>query len=374
MVELGWTPHHLGEEALRICEEINLKLLFQDFSKIGGMQENYLDRPVSEEDVKAFVEHAKPYKCVEGYYVWDEPYVPDQLYEARRQTDFCRKYDEDRLAFTVAIPSYNMKYRWENGLFAYYLENYVTTINPEVLSLDYYPIGLPGYNENDKLNNSLMWCDLGCMRALADKYKLPLWFYYQGLAMHGYENFTEEMIRVSMYAAVLYGAKGLQQYNNSGSVIDGKGDRYKFFDYMKAIHKEFEHLGNILMALHSKYIFHSDDLLPGCKYHEGLYNDIKESEVLYTTLPANTSVGELADDYGHEYLAVLNRDYTKEADISLALKKNYHIFLLDRADGREKYLGIKNTLDLSLGKGDALIYRLADAKEEAYTLEYRIEK
>ena len=37
MVELGWAGHEQAQEALRICEELNLPLLYQDFSVFGGM-------------------------------------------------------------------------------------------------------------------------------------------------------------------------------------------------------------------------------------------------------------------------------------------------------------------------------------------------
>lgn len=44
MVELGWASHEQAEEALQICEELRLPLLYQDFSLFGGMQSHCSER------------------------------------------------------------------------------------------------------------------------------------------------------------------------------------------------------------------------------------------------------------------------------------------------------------------------------------------
>ena len=36
LLEMGWASHEQAEEALRLCEEIGIDLLYQDFSVFGG--------------------------------------------------------------------------------------------------------------------------------------------------------------------------------------------------------------------------------------------------------------------------------------------------------------------------------------------------
>ena len=113
-----------AEEALRICEGLGLELVYQDFSLYGGMQLHKMDRePLTAADVKAVVDHVRPYKRTVGYYVWDEPFLDDQLQEARRQVDMFQREDPSRCPFTVAIPSYNGKMEWDNGEFAGYSQD-----------------------------------------------------------------------------------------------------------------------------------------------------------------------------------------------------------------------------------------------------------
>ncbi|MDD4772891.1 MAG: hypothetical protein PHZ09_04720 [Eubacteriales bacterium] len=375
LLEMGWASHEQAEEALRLCEELGVDLLYQDFSLYGGMQERNMERISGQAELKSVIDHVRPYKRCIGYYVWDEPYEPDQIRESRRLVDIFQREDPGRLPFTVAIPSYNNLYRWDNGEFASYLTRYVNEIDPPVLSLDYYPIGLGNFNDDDQLDNSLMWCDLGLMRLLGRQYSMPVWFYYQAVNLHRHPHFEFPMVRVSMYAAALYGAKALQQYTAVGSVIDKKGQKDRFFDEQKQIHGEFKKLGNTLMALESRHVFHSADLLPGCAYMEGLADDIAQSGVLTGQLEERVSVGELADAAGNLYLLPLNRDYTKDRSITLRFRGPTRVYEVDRGTGRQLVLSeCADSLSLPLSMGDGRLLRVQDAAQEAFTVEYRLEK
>lgn len=374
-VELGWASHEQAEEALRLCEELGLPVIYQDFSLFGGMQGRHLEHKLTKEELKSITDHVKPYKSCIGYYVWDEPYVADQLAEARRQSDMFQSADPARLPFVVAIPSYNDKYRWQNGEFARYLSDYVTVVDPPVLSLDYYPIGLPGYTDEKQTDDSLMWCDLGLMRKLGRERELPVWFYYQAVNLHRYSRFTFPMVRMSMYAAAMYGCKGLQQFTAVGSVIDDTGARGPFFEEQKRIHAEFAKLGNTLMALDSRFVFHGEELLPGCDYMNGLSDGITESTVLAAVPGYRISAGELCDAYGNTYLMIVNRDYEKEQTASLSFRAPMRVYEVSKATGRQEVLAENVTeYALPLGMGDGRLLRVQPAEEEACTLEYRLEK
>ncbi len=375
MVELGWASHEQAEEALRLCEELELDLLFQDFSRFGGMQQYHLERTGSLTEIRDTVNHIRPYKRTVGYYIWDEPYVENQLVESRRLIDLFQHEDPTRLPFTVAIPSYNDKYTWENGEFAAYLERYCTIIDPPVLSLDYYPIGLRWYTDEKQLDDSFMWLDLGLMRKLGRKYHLPIWFYYHGTNYQKYHRFTFPMVRMNMFSAALYGAKGLQQFTTGGSVLNADGSKGIFFEEQKKIHREFRMLGNTLMALENQTVLHSDDLLPDCAHIKGLADTMADSLMLTGTLSARTSVGEFEDGYGNRYMLILNRDYETDKEITLTLKEASRLYEVSRVTGRQSVIcDHTNRITVALAKGDAVLYRVQNASEDAFTVEYRLEK
>ena len=375
MLELGWATHEQAFEAVQLCEEYGIDLLFQDFTLHGGMQE-FISREGELQSMVPLANTLAPWKRTVGVYIWDEPFRPDQLAEARRQADLYEQAAPDKLPFTVAIPSYNTEYTWQNGLFTKYLYDYAKKIDPPVLSLDYYPFGLPGYNDAEQLDTSLLWCDLGLLRKIAQAYRMPLWFYYQAVNLHKYHRFTFPMVRSQMYAGAMYGAKALQEFTAVDAVITEEGDRGPIFEETKQIHAEFRALGNTLMALQSVGVYHSAELLAGSPYLTGLADELTGHDILPQTLPRRCSVGEFADAYGHRYFLFLNRDVDVPLDAELPLKKPVRLYTVSRETGEQIFLGDSITsLTLHLAAGDGVLYRMDEVTDaEPYTLEYRIEK
>ena len=179
-----------------------------------------------------------------------------------------------------------------------------------------------------------------------------------------------------MYAGALYGAKGLQHYQacdrDDISVVNPKGERGRFFEDQKAIHKEFAALGNTLMALDSKLVYHSSDLLPGDKLMAEWCDSIKDSTI-FTDLPKRTSVGEFADAYGNKYIMVLNRDYEKALKCEIAMNGEYRLYEVSNVDGKQYvYADKTDKLALDLIPGGAILLRVQDASDEAFTSEYKL--
>ena len=290
-------------------------------------------------------------------------------------TDECEREAPDLLPFTVAIPSYNPDDIWETDTFSAYLERYVTTIDPPILSLDYYPVGLPGYTLERQLDDSKMWLDLGCMKALGEKYGLPLWFYYQGVDLHKAGYFTFPMIRSMMYAATLYGCKALQHFSAVGSIIDQDGNKEWSFEDQKVIHEEFRNLGGTLMALTSKRVIHDQTLDTGFAAYAEMHGTEADSAYLANKLPKRASVAEFEDDYGNGYIMILNRDYEIAQSFSLPLNGDYRLYEVSKTDGCQYVIADStDKIEITLDKGDAVLYRIQNTSEEAFTAEYRLIK
>ena len=383
-LELGWSPHEKSWEAVELCEEYGVDLIFQDLSIMGGMQHRYLDREpkVDMNTVNDLIERTKDKKRTIGFYVWDEPWFDNQFEEARRQSDMLEAAKPDALLFSVALPSYNPDFQWENGLYKSYFDKFIKKMDPPVLSLDYYPIGnYPmeteqfKYSEDNQLDTDYMWCDLGLLRKRGLETGIPYWFYYQGCDLYhtGQLNFT--MIRMMMYAAVMYGVKGLQHYraNEDAVVMRDTGEKGPYFEEQKAIHKEFAALGNTLMALTSKLVYHSPDLLPNKDFAKELMDSYTDSEFIAEQLPKRCSVGEFEDGYGNRYLVILNREFCAPLKTELKLKGNFRIYEVSRKDGAQRVIHESTaSLPVELAAGDAMVIRVQPASEEPFTVEYTL--
>lgn len=394
LMELGWVNHEGAWAAVEACEKNQIHLVFQDLSMFGGMSYNYADRKVSREELKAVVDKLAGKKYTVGYYVWDEPQSEKQMAEARRQMDILQELDPDALLFTVAVPDYNLDPErkgglgdtWENGRYVPYIEKFAEKMDPPVMSFDYYPVGdyfsaWPGhkYSYENQLDDSFMLLSMAVSRDVAKKHNIPFWFYYQGYKLYSCtekEDFIFPMVRCFMYAAILYGAKGLQNYatgEKGNRFLNPDGSKGDFFEDQKKIHTEIINLGNTLMALDSKRIIHSEDLLPGCEFTKPYFNTIEESAIFAGALPKRTSVGELEDAYGNQYAVILNRDYEKISEIHFPLKDAFRVYEVSKEDGKQRILSDRaDALTCTLQPGDAVLYRFQKASEEAFTCEYQL--
>ena len=376
LLEMGWATPEVTRAAIPMCESLGIDVIYQNMEIYGGMQERIgKEVKCDPEDIKNLVKDLSRYRHVIGYYVWDEPYMEPQLKEARRQMDMFEECDSSKLLFTVAIPSYNKVYTWKNGEFEGYLRRYVETLDPVVLSLDYYPISKK-HTVEIQLDQTFMWYDLALMKKLAKEKNMPMWFYYQGQNLHGVEYFTFPMIRLMMNAGALYGAKGLQHYTAEGAVTkEGDGGPDIFCEDQKKIHAEFRELGNTLMALDCKRVIHDASMVAGNEYTVGLHETMADSELLSGELPYRTSISELEDEYGNKYLMVLNRDYETAKTVTLDLSDDFRIYEISKKDGYQHVVSDSaKQLSVDLIAGDMALFRLQRASEEAFTIEYVLEK
>jgi len=315
------------------------------------------------------------WKSVAGFYIWDEPTTLEQLKVTREMMDICERERPDLIPFTVANPSYNRRFLWKDGNYAPYIDNFLDIIDPPVMSFDYYPIGMKEHDRERQLDRSLMWCDLEYVRRASKKRDVPFWFYYQGENLHNEEFYIFPMIRLMMHAALLYGVKGLQQYTAQHCVIDEKGGHGEFFEDIKQIHKEIAELGRTLMALECTHVIHDKALLPDCPYMKELGTTIQSSKYIAKDLPYRTSVSELTDAYGNDYLMVLNRDYLEKKDITLEFKENVRVYEVSRNDGEQRVLcDNTNTLTANFIEGGMALYRIESADKEPSIVEYYLEK
>ena len=387
LLELGWASEEMSADTLAASDELGVGVVYQDLWRFGGMgHTSFAKAPVTKETIKAVIAETKKHKSCIGYYIWDEPYLPEILAETRKEMDWFEEELPTDLFLTLAIPSYNPAFTWQNGEFAPYVRRFLDTVDPALLSLDYYPVGdkypaerYPSEKQVDSENQldvSLLWCDLGLLHKLSREYGIPMWFYYQGYNLHKAPiDFTDEMVRAMMNAGALHGAKALQQYTAYESVVDLDGGHGPLFDIHREMTSFYHAVGNTLMALDCRRVIHDDALLPGCPYIADMRTDMSESELLCGKLPFRVSISESADTEGNLYLMVLNRDFETAKTVTLDLKKPSRLYRVSPADGTQS-IAAENTnkLTVDLIAGEMAIFRVQDAAEAPFTVEYVLEK
>lgn len=384
LIELGWVSPRRGKEAVKMCEQLGVGVIYQNLKRFGGMGKR---PPFCEtNDLLGSMDEMRRWKSVIGYYIWDEPHTVEKMEEIRKMMDLCQREDPTTLPFTVALPSYSKDCLWENNGYATYITNYADIIDPPVMSFDYYPVGkeerfaadLRAGLQNDtvQLDATPMWCDMEYFRRAAKAREIPFWFYYQGQNLHHVPHFRFDMTRLIMHGALLHGVKGLQHYSAVDAVTDREtGGKGPYFEDQKAIHARLRNWGNILMALECDRVIHDDALLPDFEPMNALRTPMAESTILTGALPYRCSISELSDEYGNRYLMVLNRDYLTDAQFTLALKKASRVYEISDENGEERlFADNASSLSISLAPGAMAFFRVQDAAEAPFLVEYYLEK
>jgi len=379
MVEFGWVNPKDSYECITACEEVGIDGIIQNWDLFGGFQTTEGDVTVKVDALREYVEFTKKYKHLVGYYVWDEPYEDDKIKAAAELVNVFEELDPDRMPFTVAIPSYNTKWTWKNGLFEAYLRKYMDLINPIVLSLDYYPFKHYKPEPPTQLDQNEIFLDLALMRKLSLEKDVPMWFYFQAQddpKTYKYYNFTPEKMRSQMYLALLYGSVGLQNYNVYEGAITEDAQPGPLYFATKDINHRCHQLGRTFMALTSVGVFHSPEVLEQHASFDEYRQSTAESEVLENkVLPFRCSIGEFVDVESNRYLLIHNRDYAVKRTFTLKLKKKFRIYEVSQDDGLQYVRNNRvQNLTVTLQAGDAILLRFQDTDEKPFLIDYVLEK
>ncbi len=142
--------------------------------------------------------------ALDGYVVADEPTVPS-FPPVAATVAALRAADPGRLAYVNLLPDYIPPAGLGAASYADYLEGFVATVRPQLLSVDYYPFG-------ETRDRSSIFANLAAVRDTALRHDLP--FLWIVLAMpHGpYRDPTAAELAWQVFHALAFGARGVSYF------------------------------------------------------------------------------------------------------------------------------------------------------------------
>ena len=348
-------------QGLTVCDMIGMKSMAYDNRLLtgGGDAAN----PVSEEElIRNAVREYSSHSSVMAYYLWDEVDTPNNE-KVRKMTDQVRRQDPARLAFSCLFPSYGMynwsnsPINWENSAYAVYVDDYLKTVNPDVLCFDYYPF----HQKQSTVITNDWYRDMGLYRTKAAQYNKPFWYYYQSVDLGGPTNdlavnITEGQIRVGMYTGLAYGAKTLSSYIAVNYMWDREGNKQPRFEEGKALIREVKTTGNYLFDKTTKKIYHTG--LPAGNYNAIYYLDDFASSDLLASAPDNLIISVFEDGKtATKYLLAVNKDWGNVQTGHITLKSAKNIGKLNTGNGNVEPVSTSSlTIPLNLEMGGGALY------------------
>jgi hypothetical protein len=333
---------------LNACEKHNIKFFITDHKRMTGVKNP------KEDELRAMVNEYKDYPALGGYYVWDEP---RGHFDAVKQSfDVLRAADPSRLPLVAFLPSYGP---WKHPkTYPDMARKFVETVNPPVLSFDYYAMkGSPGkYSQS-----ASVYLDLELWSSLSLETEKPFWMYVTSCSWKSSPSM--ESLRLQVYSAIAYGAKGIQYFvaksftgrkpNFAGAPLNMDGSKSRFYDTFKAFNMEVKALGPYLMPLKLTKVMHTNPAPNGTKPfapHLGLM-----------AAPDNLIVSFHQGKDGKNYLFVVNKDANQNRDITLTVTPGTLLMLLN-GDVKPNREG--NEVSFKMFKGGGLLFEFGLAPRD----------
>lgn len=321
-------------EALQMGERYNIDFYVMDARLAGNL---------SEAQVRNYMKDYSSYSAFKGINVVDEP--SSGSYPAG-STGTMSNYA------TVSTILNNMEgvtgygnllpwYRYLGTEVAYrsYVNEYIQTCHPQVLSFDNYP-----FDDNAFASRKAYVSNLGVIRDIALQYHIPFWSFVQAgsnwnndasdMAPTTNDSPTEAELRWSVNASLAYGAQGIEYFpliqpywfayeENGGydyarnGLIGANGEKTQWYDYAKQINQQVYSVGEVLMEAKSV------DLLA---FGTQAIADTGISKKSYGVLSGVQTTGNVIvgcfEYYGKDVFYVVNHNVTGTQNLTLQFAKN----------------------------------------------------
>ena len=211
-------------------------------------------------DLKALVvsEGIEPDKLPDGPACWgyqlqDEPNAKD-FPKLGARVAAIRKARPGKLAYINLFPEWVTLGAIGTGNYEEYMQRFLKEVDPDVLSMDHYPVFTPVADGREGYCRTL-----AVFRRYALQHGLPFWNFLYSMPTGTLTDPTEAQIRWQAYTSLAYGAKGIlyfcyqtpvaPMFVKGGAIIDRTGRRTRHYEQAKRINAELRNLGPTLMQL-----------------------------------------------------------------------------------------------------------------------------
>lgn len=342
---------YAGEKGLDVLASTSLR--YNDESKIP------LDNATLDWDLAARLELAKYQQSnIIGYLTYDE--VPESGFSlANKLKTYINKWDPVRLAYSCLLPSYNW-YDPNNDTLDYsiyesYVNNYISTVNPQVLSFDYYPFNM-GWSDVIERD---WYRDMGLFRKTAKNNNIPFWYY--AAAVDG-DNAALSMaeVNIQMNVGLAYGAKYISLFGTNGYLYDSVTfEKVDDFDAKALNNKKALNIGNLLFDKTSTAIYHTGNIDNAYYYGDSLsdFDLLSSTSKIALSLTDKYIISVFEGSDGKQYVMVVNKDIENAvSNVSVSLSNTYSVAEFDAVNGTVGTAASTNSITLNIEAGGAAVY------------------
>ncbi|HEX4415838.1 MAG TPA: hypothetical protein VH107_19565 [Lacipirellulaceae bacterium] len=249
-----------------------------------------------------------------GYYLTDEPSAG--LFPGLATVAAVVKEQQPGAwPYINLLPDYANAEQLGTPTYDEYLEKFIATCHPPLLSYDHYAILEGGAFRPEYFAN------LESMRRAALKHDLPFWQIVLSLGCLSYREPSEADMRFQVYTSLAYGARGIAYFkyltpaegNFRGGPIDQFGHENPMWHVMQQVNLQIGKLASTLLKLKSDRVYHFGDMPPGCAG--------PDDKSLVKSIAGPFLVGDFTHEDGSRYFMLVNKSFTNSVYCAPKLRK-----------------------------------------------------
>jgi len=289
---------------LDACREAGLKAIVSD-SRVSGYDWTKVDPSRARSNVNSLVAATGKHPAVYGYYLRDEPSTA-MFPGLATVASLVREMAPGKWPYINLFPDYADNGQLGATNYSEYLERFVATCRPAIMSYDNYSLMDDGsVREN-------YWSNLESVRAAARAHGLDFWNIVLSVAHFNYREPTAADFRFQAFTTLAYGGRGLSYFtyfaapvgNYRMAPIDQFGNETPSWQFLRQANLQVLKLAPTLLQLSSDDVYHIGNIPAGGK-------GPPTNSLVSAIGGDNFLVGEFTHKDGTRYVMVVNKDLAK---------------------------------------------------------------
>ena len=286
------------------CHAAGLKAIVSD-NRSSNYDWTSVDPAKARAAVTDLVKQVRDHPAVYGYYLRDEP--PAGFFPGlAKVAEVVKELHPGTWPYVNLFPNYANAAQLGTPTYEAYLDKFVETCKPPVLSYDHYAL-----HEGGGFTADAYFLNLEQVRRVAVKHDLPFWNIVLAQGCLNFREPTAADFRFQVYTSLAYGARGIAYFqyiaatvgNFRGAPVDQFGNETDAWRWMQNVNLQVGKLGPTLLKLRSNRVYHFGSVPKGSAG--------PDDQSLVKTAAGNLLVGDFTHEDGSRYVLCVNKDFAK---------------------------------------------------------------
>ncbi len=309
-------------ETLDACRAAGLKAIVSD-PRTSAYDWAKVDEAKARKDIASLVAKVGRHEGVYGYYLRDEPDAA-MFPGLAKVAALIGGLAPGKWAYINLFPDYATPGQLGTATYAEYLERFIASCHPRIISYDNYSLMDDGsIREN-------YWSNLEAVRAACRKHGIEFWNIVLSVAHFNYRELSAADFRFEVYTTLAYGGRGISYFtyftsptgNYRMGPIDQFGHQTPTWYFMQHVNLQIQKLAPTLLQLSSDAVYHFGQVPSGA-------SGPPTNSLVSGVGGGNLLVGDFTHRDGSRYVMVVNKDLAKSHPCSLqfrqALRRLLHV-------------------------------------------------